>query len=75
MKKDIDSTNICTIFAGSYSNKHHSYLMKTRRVTLTEKEYELIESIRNYRKSYIFSGPEIVYYIEKLFTELMDGEE
>ena len=49
--------------------------MKTRRVTLTEKEYELIESIRNYRKSYIFSGPEIVYYIEKLFTELMDGEE
>ena len=44
-------------------------------VELTEKEFDLIQAIRNYRKSYVFSSPEIVYHIEKLFTELMDGEE
>ena len=49
--------------------------MKTKKLELTEKEYDLIQAIRDYRKSYIFSGPEIVFYIEKLFTELMDGEE
>ena len=42
---------------------------------LTEKEFDLIQAIRNYRRSFIFSGPEIVYHIERLFTELMDGEE
>ena len=41
---------------------------------LTEKEFDLILAIRNYRKSYVFSSPEIIYHIEKLFTELMDGE-
>ena len=49
--------------------------MKTVKVELTEKENDLIQAIRNYRKSYIFAGPEMIFYIEKLFTELMDGEE
>ena len=44
-------------------------------IALTEKEFDLIQAIRNYRKSYIFSSPDIVYHIEKLFAELMDGEE
>lgn len=44
-------------------------------IELSEKEYDLIQAIRNYRKSYVFSGQEIIYHIEKLFTELMDGEE
>ena len=48
---------------------------KTKSLELTEKEFDLIQAIRNYRKSYIFSGPEIIYHIEKLITELMDGEE
>ena len=48
--------------------------MKTRILELTEKEYDLIQAIRDYRNSMLFSGPEIVYYIERLFTELMDGE-
>ena len=26
-------------------------------------------------KSYIFAGQEMIFYIEKLFAELMDGEE
>jgi len=41
---------------------------------LTEKEFDLIQAIRNYRKSYIFAGADIVYHIEKFFTELMEGE-
>ena len=48
---------------------------KTKTLELTEKEFDLIQAIRNYRKSYIFSGPDIVYHIEKLFTELMESEE
>lgn len=49
--------------------------MSKVKAELTEKEYDLIQAIRNYRKSYIFAGPEMVFYIERLFTELMDGEE
>lgn len=61
------NTNNCTIFASSM--KKEKLILE-----LTEKEYDLIQAIRNYRKSYIFSGQEIIYHIEKLFTELMDGE-
>lgn len=49
--------------------------MKTVKAELTEKENDLIQAIRNYRKSYIFSGREIEYYIERTLTELMEGEE
>lgn len=45
------------------------------KVELTEKENDLIQAIRNYRKSYIYSNHEMVYYIERLLAELMDGEE
>lgn len=45
------------------------------KVELTEKENDLIQAIRNYRKSYIYSNREMVYYIERLLAELMDGEE
>ena len=49
--------------------------MKTVKVELTEKENDLIQAIRNYRKSYIFSGLEIEFYIERTLAELMAGEE
>ena len=68
------STNICIIFA--LSDLNQSVMNKKfKTLELTEKEFDLIQAIRNYRKSYIFSGPDIVYHIEKLFTELMEGEE
>ena len=38
---------------------------------LSEKEFDLIESIRNYKKSYPNGYPEIRWYIEKLFNELI----
>lgn len=56
-------------------NQSNTTTMKTVKVELTEKENDLIQAIRNYRKSYIFASPEMIFYIEKLFTELMDGEE
>ena len=68
------STNICIIFAPSDLNQSVMN-KKFKTLELTEKEFDLIQAIRNYRKSYIFSGPDIVYHIEKLFTELMEGEE
>ena len=49
--------------------------MKKITLELTEKEYVLIQAIRNYRKSYIFSGRDIEYYIERTLTELIDGIE
>lgn len=45
-------------------------------VKLTEKEFDLIMAIRNYGKSYPDGYPEIRWYIERLFNELMaDAEE
>ena len=46
------------------------------KVKLTEKEFDLIMAIRNYGKSYPDGYPEIRWYIERLFNELIaDAEE
>ena len=39
---------------------------------LTEKEWDLIETIRNYKKSFPHGEPRIRYYINALFAELLD---
>ncbi len=39
---------------------------------LTEKERDLIETIRNFKKSYPNGSPQIRWYIEQLFNELLD---
>lgn len=44
-------------------------------VKLTDKEYDLIMAIRNYKKSYPDGYPEIRWYIEKTFNELLDEAE
>lgn len=36
------------------------------KATLTEKEFDLIEAIRNYKKSYPNGYPEIRWYIERI---------
>ena len=38
---------------------------------LTDKEFDLIMAIRNYGKSYPDGYPEIRWYIERLFNELI----
>lgn len=48
---------------------------KTRKVALTELEYDLIETGRNYRRSYPNGEPNIRYYLEGLFVEWLEGSE
>jgi hypothetical protein len=45
------------------------------KVSLTDKEYDLIMAIRNYSKHYPEGVPEIRWYIERLFNELMSEAE
>lgn len=42
---------------------------------LTEIECELIEAGRNYKRSYPNGANELRYYVERLFTEWLDGDE
>ena len=56
-------------------NQSNITAMKTVKVELTEKENDLIQAIRNYRKSYIFASRQIEEFIERTLAELMAGEE
>lgn len=42
---------------------------------LTEKEWELIETIRNYKKAYPNGKKELEWYIEILLNELLDRDQ
>ena len=42
---------------------------------LTEKEKELIEAIRNYKKAYPNGEQELRFYINQVLAELMDEPE
>ena len=39
---------------------------------LTETEWDLIETVRNYKRSYPNGEPRLRYYINRLFAELLD---
>jgi hypothetical protein len=39
---------------------------------LTEDERDLIEAIRNFRKSYPNGYPELLWYVQELFDKLID---
>lgn len=39
---------------------------------LTETEWDLIETVRNYKRSYPNGDPRLRYYINRLFAELLD---
>ena len=45
------------------------------KVNLSEQEYDLIMAIRNYKASYPNGYPELLWYIERLFNELIDEAE
>ncbi len=47
-------------------------IIMKRTIELTETEFDLIESIRNYKRSFPNGEPQIRWYINKLFAELMD---
>ena len=44
--------------------------MKKRVLELTETEFDLIESVRNYKRSYPNGDPELRWYINVLFAEI-----
>ena len=41
-------------------------------IKLTEKEEELIRAIRNYKKSFPNGHPQLLYYAQQLFDELVE---
>ena len=43
-----------------------------KRFVLSDKEAELIEGIRNYRRSYPNASRGFVFYLQSLFDELLD---
>ena len=49
--------------------------MAKRKLTLTELEFDLIETGRNYRRAYPNGDPQIRYYLERLFVEWLEGNE
>ena len=44
-------------------------------INVSTKEAELIEAIRNYRKSYPNGYPQLLWYAQRLFDELVDMPE
>lgn len=45
-----------------------------RKLALTETEFDFIESVRNYKRSYPNGDPELRWYINRLFAELLDEQ-
>jgi hypothetical protein len=43
-----------------------------KKLELTETEFDLIETVRNYKRSYPNGDPELLWYINRLFAELLD---
>ncbi|MGM9698182.1 MAG: hypothetical protein ACI3Y0_06020 [Prevotella sp.] len=48
---------------------------RTRKIDVTEQVFDIIETGRNLRKSYPDGDPQIRYYLERLITNWLDGEE
>ncbi len=49
-------------------------MAKTKKLALTELEYDLIETGRNYKRSFPFGDPNLRYYLERLFVEWLEGD-
>ena len=56
-------------------NKINIEYENKKKLALTEIEFDMIESGRNYRKSYPNGDPELRYYLERLFVEWLEGNE
>lgn len=44
---------------------------KTLKIAVSEEEYELLEAIRNYNKSYPDGFPQLLWYAQQLFDEML----
>lgn len=43
-----------------------------KKLALNEVEFDFIESVRNYKRSYPNGDPELRWYIDRLYMELLD---
>lgn len=50
-------------------------MKQNKKLSLTELEYDLIETGRNYKRSYPNGDPNLRYYLERLFVEWLEGED
>ena len=44
---------------------------KVLKVTVSEEEYELLEAIRNYNKNYPDGYPQLMWYAQELFDNML----
>lgn len=44
---------------------------KKMKIEVTEEEFELLESIRNYNKSFPDGYPELLFYAQELFDSML----
>lgn len=44
---------------------------KKMKIEVTEEEFELLESIRNYNKSFPDGYPELLFYAQQLFDSML----
>lgn len=44
---------------------------KTLKIAVSEEEYELLEAIRNYNKSFPNGYPQLLWYAQQLFDEML----
>lgn len=64
------NTNICSTFVLS-NIKINNMKEKKMKIEVTEEEFELLESIRNYNKSFPDGYPELLFYAQELFDSML----
>lgn len=64
------NTNIYSTFVLS-NEKIKNMKEKTMKVEVTESEFELLESIRNYNRSYPDGYPELLWYAQQVFDSML----
>ena len=62
------TTKICSTFAASYLKQR---FMEFEIMEVTPEERDLIESIRNYNKSFPDGYPELLWYAQQLFDNMI----
>ena len=65
--KHLSNTKICSTFALSQEEMKE----KTIFIEVTEEEEELLSAIRNYNKSFPDGYPELLWYAQQIFDNLL----
>ena len=53
------------------SKTKNNMKQKTFKIAVSEKEYELLEAIRNYNKSFPDGYPQLLWYAQELFDQML----